>query len=166
MRDVITPFHKAETRRNSGSVYSICWTHCRKFLHSIGLSLASKTIKSVDILFLFLNEVQLIYNLVFIPAVQQSDSVIYIYNVCIYIYTLFFIFFSVWLFIRLLSIAPCAVQWALVLIRSLHNTLHPLILIYPSPRPPLGSHESVLYVFKPVSVLQLSSFVPYFRFRI
>ena len=54
------------------------------------------------ILFYFI-EVQLTYNVVFISAVQQSDSVIHIY-------TFFFIFFSIIFYHRILDIVPCAIQ--------------------------------------------------------
>ena len=50
-------------------------------------------------------EVWLIYNVVLISAVQQSDSVIHIY-----IYTFFFIFFSMMVYHRILNIVPCAIQ--------------------------------------------------------
>ena len=53
----------------------------------------------------FLNEVCLIYNVVLLSAVQPSDSVIHIY-------TLFLMFFP--LCPRRLGIAPCAIQWDLV----------------------------------------------------
>ena len=36
----------------------------------------------------------------------------------------------------------------------------------PSPPSPLGNHKSVLLVYESVSVLQIGSFVPYFRFNI
>ena len=42
-----------------------------------------------------------------ISAVQQSDSVIHIY-------TLFFIFFSIIVYYRILNIVPCAIQQDLV----------------------------------------------------
>ena len=42
--------------------------------------------------------VELIYNVVLVPAVQLSDSVIHIYIcVCVCIYMFFFIFFLLWL---------------------------------------------------------------------
>ena len=53
--------------------------------------------------FCFLIEVELIYNVVLISAVQQSDSVIHIY-------TLFFIFFSIMVYPRRLDRVPCALQ--------------------------------------------------------
>ena len=54
--------------------------------------------------FIFKNfiEVLLIYNVVLISAVQQSDSVI-----CIYIF--FFIFFHMVCY-RILNIVPCAIE--------------------------------------------------------
>ena len=47
-------------------------------------------------------EVQLIYNVVLVPGVQQSDSVIYT--------ILFFIFFYMMIYYRILNIVPCAIQ--------------------------------------------------------
>ena len=52
-------------------------------------------------------EVYLIYNVVLVSAVQQSDSLIHIY---IYI----FIYFSIMVYQRILNIVPCAIQWDLV----------------------------------------------------
>ena len=46
-------------------------------------------------------EVKLIYNVVLISAVQQSDSVIHIS---------FFIFFSIMVYHKILNIVPCAIQ--------------------------------------------------------
>ena len=44
---------------------------------------------------------------------------------------------------------------------------NPKLPVYPIPSPfPLGNHNSVLYVCEFVSVLQIGSFVPYFRFHI
>ena len=67
--------------------------------------------------FLSLIDVQLIYIVVLISAVQQSDSVIYIcIYLCvyiytyIYIYTFFFIFFSIVVYHSILNIIPCAPQ--------------------------------------------------------
>ena len=52
-------------------------------------------------------ELQLIYYVVLISTVQQSDSVLYIY---IYIYT----FFSIMIYHRMLNIVPCDIQQYLV----------------------------------------------------
>ena len=54
-------------------------------------------------LYLFIIEVELIYNVVLLSAVQQSDSVIHTY-------TFIFISFSIMVYHRLLNIVPCAVQ--------------------------------------------------------
>ena len=43
----------------------------------------------------------MIYSVVLISAVQQSDSVIHLY-------TFFFIFFSIMVYARILNIVPCA----------------------------------------------------------
>ena len=50
----------------------------------------------------FFIEVQLIYNVVLISAVQQSDSFIHIH-------AFFFIFFSIMVYHRILNIVPCAI---------------------------------------------------------
>ena len=52
-------------------------------------------------------EVELIYSVVLISAVQQSDSVIHVY-------TSFFIFFSIMVYPRRLDIVSCAIQQDLV----------------------------------------------------
>ena len=49
----------------------------------------------------------MIYNVVLVSSVQQSDSYIYIY---IYIYIFFFRFFSIVGYYEILSIVPCAIQ--------------------------------------------------------
>ena len=57
---------------------------------------------------------QLIYNVVLISVVQQSDSVIYIDKcVCVYMYS-FFIFFSIMVHHRRLDIVPCVIRQDLV----------------------------------------------------
>ena len=53
-------------------------------------------------LFFFI-EVQLIFSVVLISAIQQSDSFIHIH-------TLFFILFSITVYRRILNIVPCALQ--------------------------------------------------------
>ena len=55
--------------------------------------------------FKFFIEVQLIYNVALISAVQQSDSVIHIY-----IYSCFKVFSSIMVYHRILNIVPCAIQ--------------------------------------------------------
>ena len=56
-------------------------------------------------------EVQLVYNVVFISVVHQSDSVmcvfVYIY---IYTHTFFFMFFSILVYHRILSTVLCDIQ--------------------------------------------------------
>ena len=54
----------------------------------------------------FLTEIELIYNVVLVSDVQQSDSVIHIYK---YIYS-FYMFFSIIGYYKTLSIVPCAIQ--------------------------------------------------------
>ena len=48
-------------------------------------------------------EVLLIYNVVLVAGVQQSDS-------GIYVYAFFFIFFSIMVYYRTLNIVPCAIK--------------------------------------------------------
>ena len=57
-------------------------------------------------LYLAFIEVQLIYNVVLISAIQQSYSVKHI---------LFFIFFPILVYSRILNIAPCVTQLLLLL---------------------------------------------------
>ena len=52
-------------------------------------------------------KVKLVYNVVLIPAVQKSDSVIHLY-------ALFFILFSITVSHRTVNVVPCAMQWAVV----------------------------------------------------
>ena len=52
---------------------------------------------------IYLIEVYLIYNVVLISTVQQSDSVMHRY-------IFFFIFFSIMVYYRILNIVPCAIQ--------------------------------------------------------
>ena len=67
-------------------------------------------------MFLFFIEVQLIYNVVFISAVEQN-------YVVIYMYTLFFIFFSIMVYSRIVNGVPGALLWFL---NSICNSLHRL----------------------------------------
>ena len=55
----------------------------------------------------FLIDVWLIYNVVLVSGVQQSDSVVYS---VLYIYIFFFVFFSIMVYHRMLNIIPCAIQ--------------------------------------------------------
>ena len=72
------------------------------------------TAREVPPSFSFLTDIWLIYNVVLVSAVQQSDSFIYM---CIYIYIyiyiyihiLFLMFFSIMVYQRILNIVPCAI---------------------------------------------------------
>ena len=73
-------------------------------------------------IFFYINfiEVQLIYNVVLISTIQQSDSVVHIY-------TFFFIFFSIMVYHRILNIVPCRnytvqIQQDLVVYQQRPNT--------------------------------------------
>ena len=66
----------------------------------------------------------------FCSAVQQSDcymcAYIYVYIcvcVCVCVYTYTFIFFSIMVYLRILSIVPCAIQWTLLFTLSVCNSL-------------------------------------------
>ena len=87
----------------------------------------------LHIFFFFLVQEELTYNVVIIPAVQQSDSVIHIY-------TFFFIFFSIMVYHRKLNIVSCAFySRTLLSVHSLYNSSHmlpPNSQSVPSPIPP------------------------------
>ena len=71
--------------------------------HSLGRSLnkvCGSPCGQCEVLFTF-TEVYLIYNKVLISSVQQNDSVIHKH-------IFFFIFFTIMVYYRMLSIAPCA----------------------------------------------------------
>ena len=99
----------------------------------------------------------MIYN-VLITAVQQSDSVIHKY-------TFFFIFFSIMVYHRILSIAPWAVQKDLAYSFYIYQfvSADPKLPVRLTPMPhPLDNH-SLLSVCECVSVSWTGSFVSYFR---
>ena len=82
------------------------------------------------VFFWFFIGVQLIYNVVLVSAVQQSESVIYIYP-------LFFRFFSHIGDYRVLSRVPCAIQQVLIsylFYIQQYVYVNPNLPIYPSPR--------------------------------
>ena len=95
-----------------------------------------------------------------ISAVQQSDSVIYIY---IYTHTLFHIPFPYGLSQDIQYSSLCYKTF----IHSVYNSLHLLIPNSHSIPPPspiaLGNHRSVFYVYDSISASQTGSFLPYFR---
>ena len=105
-------------------------------------------------------EVQLIYSVVLISAVQQDDSVIHTY-------TFFFILFSIMAYPRIWNIVLCATQQNLVVFPfcvQLFTSANSNLLFYPSPSV-LATSRLILYVYELVSLSQISSFVPYFRFH-
>ena len=72
---------------------------------------------------------------------------------------------------RRMDIVPCATYSRILLfIHSRCNSLHLLTTksqSIPLPHPlPLGNHKSDVYVCESVTLLQIGSFVPYFRFHI
>ena len=74
--------------------------------------------------FIYLIEVKLIYHVVLVSGVQESDSVIHIY-----IYIFFFRYFSIIGYYKILNtlIVPCAMQQVLVVYHSIYNSLHLLV---------------------------------------
>ena len=89
--------------------------------------------------FLFFIEVELIYN---VSHVHQSDSVIYIY-------ILFFRFFAIIGYYKILNIVPCALPQVLLFIYFIYSSLYLLISNFTSvPLFPflLGNRKFVFYV--------------------
>ena len=86
-------------------------------------------------------------------VVQQSDSVIYIYDIyyysVIYIicndihcYIFFFTFFSIMVYYRILNIVPCAILGPCLFCIQQFVSANPKLLIYPpSPLFPCGNHK-------------------------
>ena len=58
-------------------------------------------------IYLYFIDIELIYSVMLISALQQSDSFILIY-------TFFFAFFSIMAYHRILNIVPCVILWGLV----------------------------------------------------
>ena len=87
-------------------------------------------------------EVQLIYSVMLVAGVQPSDSDIYIYTDI-----LFFRFFSMKDYQKIVSIVPCPVQW--VLVYFLFSSIYLLILnsLFIPPTP---------YLLETVSFLSMS----------
>ena len=106
-------------------------------------------------------QVWLIYNVVLISALRQSDVVIL---------TFFFMFFSIVVYHSTLTMVPYTRQQDVVFYPFCIEQFaspNPKLLIHPSPTCfPVGSHKCILYVCDSLSVLQISSFVSYFRFHI
>ena len=100
--------------------------------------------------FKHLIEVQLIYSVVLISAVQESDSVMHIYIFsCIYI--CIYIFFSIMVYQRILNVVAYAIQKTLLFIHPINTALHLLIPNFQSfpPPTPLAS-TSLFSVWKSV----------------
>ena len=85
--------------------------------------------------FFFFNfiEICLIYNVVLIPVVKQSDLVIHM-CVCVYIYIYFIIFFSIMVYHRILNSFLCYTVGPCCLSKNDFFNLSPLGLIFLSPR--------------------------------
>ena len=90
---------------NLGSQEAHSWIRLADGFHSHlnSLHVAEYPLFFSSFFIYFFIEVYLIYNVVLISAVQQSDSVIHIY-------TFFFILFFIMVYPSILSIVPCAIQ--------------------------------------------------------
>ena len=109
---------------------------------------------------LFFIKVSLIYNVVPISSVQQSDSVMHINASPFLSYLPSQSIPRDWIQL------PVVYNRTLLLIRSKFNNLHLLTPNSWSVPLPLGNHTSDLYVCESVSLLLTGSFAQYFRFHI
>ena len=84
---------------------------------------------------------------------KQFIHFIYIY-IYTHTYTFFFTFVSIMVYHKILNIVPCAIEWDLVHPFYIYQfaSANPKVLIHPFPPPPLGNHQSPLYVHSSVSV--------------
>ena len=83
----------------------------------------------------------------------------------LYIYPLFFRFFSHIGHYRVLSRGPCAIQQVLIsYLFYIQQCVYfnPNLPIYPSPTLHPGNHKFIFNICNSISVLQISSFVQYF----
>ena len=114
----------------------------------------------------------MIYNVLLVSGVQQSDSVIHVH-----IFILFYILFSHRLSQNTeqsslcYAVGPCWLSTLPNIYSGMCVCVHPRLLIYPSlPHFPFGNHKFVFNICKSISVLQISSFVSFlflkFRFHI
>ena len=79
-----------------------CWGGLQTLDFSLWQEKGERALRGPFFKKLYFIEVSLVYNVVLISAVQQSDSVILTY-------TFFFIFFSIMIYHRILNIVPCAI---------------------------------------------------------
>ena len=75
-------------------------------IHQLILIFLLRSCDSGILSFFFLIEIYLIYSIVLVSGIQQSDSVMY---VCVYIY-IYFRLFSITGYYKILNIVPCAIQ--------------------------------------------------------
>ena len=108
-------------------------------------------------------DIQLIYSVMPISAIQQRDSVIHIHS---FLKT----FFSIIVHHEILSIVPCATQQEFVVypsyMESFASANPKLPVVLPTVSFPLGKRKSALYICEYVSDLQRGLFAPYFKFHI
>ena len=115
--------------------------------------------------FKHLIEVQLIYSVVLISAVQESDSVMHIY-IFMYIYLHIYILFHYGLSEDIECSCLCYTEDLVVhpSYKYCFASVNPKLPVLPSPDP-LGKHKSVLCL-EVCFVSQIRSVVSYFRFHI
>ena len=110
-------------------------------------------------LFLIVITMQLMYSVVLVSSIQQSESV-----KSIHISTLFKILFP---YRSQKSNEQSSVLYSrsLLAIYFIYSSVYmsiPTFQLIPSPDSPPGSHKFVFYICNSISVLQVSSFVPFF----
>ena len=121
----------------------------------------SRTINSGFLCLKIFFGIWLIYNVVLVTGVQKSESVIYIY-----IYPLFFRFFSYTGHYRVLSRVPCAIQQVLIsylFYIQQYVYVNPNLSIYPFPSLSPSNHKFVLYICNSVSFVDTFICTHFFR---
>ena len=101
-------------------------------------------------LILFFIDVQLIYNVVFISGVQQSDSVVHTFISVFQIPSPYRLLQNTEQSSLGYTGGPC---WLSILQIAMQLSVNPKLLIYPSPAPfSFGNHKFVFYVCGPISL--------------
>ena len=107
-------------------------------------------------------EVQLIYKVVIISAIQQIDSIIYIQTSILFqILFLYILSQDIWQSSLCCTAGP---HWSIIPYNSvcICQSQTPSLSL-PLPAVPFGNHKFVFKVCESVSVLQISSFVSFFE---
>ena len=128
------------------------------FIGAATAFLASKS-RSLVFLFSIFIGVQLICNVVQFQIYSNMNQL------CTCTYALFFRFFSHTHHCRVLGRVPCAIQQILIVYLfyiQQHVYVNPNLPLYPSSFYLHHNHKFVFYICDSISVLQISSFVPFF----